>query len=105
MANGNGDWGSALRWVPVIVVLASVFMAWGQISTRIDVMADEIVELKDEDSGHNEREAEGKQKVAVLEANQEAIKEDVAEIKREQKAFRKEVDEKLDRVLEELRNQ
>ena len=93
---------SLLRgWIPLIVILASLAVAWGSMQTQLDVLADEVEELSDEDSEHNRREAVVDREVAALRANQEAIKEDVKEIKERQK----DQDKKLDKILDELRNQ
>ena len=75
--------------------------AWGTFQTQLDVMADEVADLKEQSSEHDSREANQNVEVEVLKTNQESIKDDVAEIKESVK----EQDKKLDKILDELRKQ
>ena len=101
---GNGDIDvsteTVRRWLPTLVVAFGLAVSWGTMQTQLDVLADEVKELNNEDTEHNRRERAVDKEVAALKANQEAIKEDVGEIKERQK----EQDKKLDKILEELRN-
>ena len=98
---GNGDMnGEAIRkWLPTFLVALGLAVTWGSTQTQLDVLADEVQELNDENDTHNQRERGVDREVAALKANQEAIKEDVEEIKETQK----EQDKKLDKILEEIR--
>lgn len=87
------------RWMPTLVVAFGLAVSWGTMQTQLDVLAEEVQELSDENNVHNQRERTVDKEVAALKANQEAIKEDVGEIKEAQK----EQDKKLDKILEELR--
>ena len=103
MGNGDTDVSTETvrRWLPTLVVAFGLAVSWGTMQTQLDVLADEVKELNDENDVHNQRERGVDREVAALKANQEAIKEDVGEIKERQK----EQDKKLDKILEELREQ
>lgn len=92
---------SLRRWMPVLVLACGLAVSWGSFQTQLNVLADEVVELKVEDKDHNDQQVVDQAELAALKANQKAIKEDVQEIKEAQK----EQNQKLDKILEELRKQ
>ena len=97
--NMNGE--TLRKWLPAIIVAMGLAASWGTFQTQLDVMADEVAELKEDANDHDTREANQTVEVEVLKANQESIKDDVAEIKESVK----EQDKKLDKILDELRKQ
>lgn len=101
--NMNGE--TIRRWLPAILVAMGLAVSWGSIQTQLDVMADEVSELKSDDRDHDTVDAETAVEIEVLKTNQEVIKEDVEDIKEEQRAFKKETNEKLNQILDELRKQ
>jgi len=101
MERKESEMESLRRWMPVLVLACGLAVSWGSFQTQLNVLADEVVELKVEDKDHNDQQVVDQAELAALKANQKAIKEDVQEIKEAQK----EQNQKLDKILEELRNQ
>lgn len=97
--NMNGE--TVRRWLPAMIVGFGLAVSWGSFQTQLDVMADEVSELKADNSEHDNREADQNVQVEVLKTNQESIKSDIEEIKEAVK----EQDKKLDKILDELRKQ
>ena len=93
------------RWLPAILVAFGLAVSWGSFQTQLDVMAEEVAELKSGDRGHDATDAQTQIEIEVLKTNQKAIKEDVEDIKQEQREFKKETNEKLNEILDELRKQ
>lgn len=92
MANGNGE--TIKGWWPVLVMITGLAVTWGSLQSQVQVLAEEVKELKVEDTRAGVEESENKVKVEVLATKQQAILDDVKEIKDEQK----EQGEQLDRI-------
>ena len=92
---------SLRRWMPVIVLVCGLAVTWGSVQTQLNVMAQEVVELRGEDKDQKNQEVIDQAEISALKATQRAIKEDVEDIKEAQK----EQNQKLDKILEELRKQ
>jgi hypothetical protein len=106
VANDNKE-GIHLWW-PVIVVLTSMAIAWGSMQSQVQVLADEVKELSEEEKKHDAKEAADSTKVEVLTTKQEAILEDVGEIKETQKGIKAEQEKQgrqLDRIESLIRNE
>ena len=99
MGNGDMNGETVRRWLPTILVAFGLAVTWGSTTTQLDVLAEEVAALKEEDVKHDARERDVDKEVAALAANQKAIKEDVEEIKERVK----DQDKKLDKILEEIR--
>lgn len=87
--------------MPVVILVCGLAVSWGTFQTQLSVLADDVTELKNEDNAHDKRAAVDKAELIAVKANQQAIKEDVEEIKERLK----EQNQKLDKILDELRKQ
>lgn len=99
MANGNGE--TIMKVWPILVVALGLAATYGSSQTQLNTLADEVETLKESDTKHNAKEAKDSTEVEVLKANQEAIKDDIEEIKEVQK----DQDKKLDKILDEIRKE
>ena len=99
MANGNGE--TIMKVWPILVVALGLAATYGSSQTQLNTLADEVETLKESDNKHNAKEAKDSTEVEVLKANQEAIKDDIEEIKEVQK----DQDKKLDKILDEIRKE
>lgn len=75
-------------------MITGLAVTWGSLQSQVQVLAEEVKELKVEDTRAGVEESENKVKVEVLATKQQAILDDVKEIKDEQK----EQGEQLDRI-------
>ena len=86
------------RYWQVIVVMVGIVLAWGNLQYDVaalqKAMADEKVTTSSQDKKQNEVE----KAIVKIETTQQAMQEDVDEIKEEQK----DQSEKLDKILEKL---
>lgn len=91
------------RWLPALLVAFGLAASWGSFQTQLDVMADEIADIKAKGAGRDDKDSASEVQVEVLKSNQQAIKDDIEEIKKDQKEFQKETNKKLDEILKEIR--
>jgi len=87
MANGRG----IMYYWPVIFLAVTTLVSGGGLLTQVNALADDVEKME-------AKEADLENKVTTLATKQDAIKEDIDEIKEEQK----EQSRKLDRILEKL---
>jgi len=53
--SGSADWGALLKWVPVIVLIASMAIAWGTVNAEVCRLQDEYATLRQEFKAYQER--------------------------------------------------
>ena len=96
MPNGNME--TFRQWLPVMVIMGSIAVGWGSMNTKIDALADEVEHVKKDQSIGDRDDVTDRLKVKEVATRQEAILQDVAEVKEQLK----EQDKKLDKIIEKL---
>lgn len=96
MANGNGE--MVKQWWPMILFFLGLAVTWGSSQSQLQALADDVAEIKKEAGADHSASNRDRVKVKALETRQEAILQDVQEIKESQK----DQSRKLDRIIEKL---
>ena len=96
MANGNGE--MVKQWWPMILFFLGLAVTWGSSQSQLQALAEDVAEIKADDNTAHAESRRDQLKVKALETRQEAILQDVQEIKESQK----EQSKKLDRIIQKL---
>lgn len=85
----NGD--EIKSWIPLMVMLLGLAVTWGSLQTQVSAQEDRINKIEDTEGEKNRTRNTDRLKVAEVATRQEAIQDDVKEIK-----------QKVEQILEKL---
>lgn len=96
MSNGNGE--TIKNWLPLVAMMCGLAVTWGSLQSQVSAHEDKIDKIEKKEAADTRETNLDRLKVAEVATRQEAIQDDVDDIK----ATLKEQDKKLDKIIEKL---